>query len=120
MQAGRETASIQPPPRSSWLPTAAGVVLSVIGLFIVTGFRVFVFCLLHQRVAEGKERSKTGGQSPRWGTGSPASLSCPALSHCVALGHVTMSLPSLPRLLRAMGWFHPNEHSLLVYSSLSL
>lgn len=61
IQAGRET---QLP--SNPLQEAFGSLqlleslLSVIGLFIVTDFHVFVFCLLHQRAAEGKERSNTG------------------------------------------------------------
>lgn len=58
MQAGRET---QLP--SNPLQGAVGSLqlleslLSAVGLFIVTGFHVSVFWLLHQRVAERKERS---------------------------------------------------------------
>lgn len=37
------------------------------------------------------------GRALHWGTGSPASLSCLSLSHCVALGHVT-SLSALAPL----------------------
>lgn len=62
IQAGRETQLPSIPLQEAFgclqLPES---LLSVIGLFIVTGFHVFVFCrLLHHRAAEGTEWSDTG------------------------------------------------------------
>lgn len=103
IQAGRgNSASIQPPPRSFWLPTAAGVF--TIGYWALYCYRLSFMCLFSVFYTSVLRRGKNGatpawqgpeGRALRWGTGNPASLSCLSLSHCVALGHVTsLSAPA--------------------------
>lgn len=82
--------------------------LPVTGLFIFTGFHVFVFCLLDRCCRGDRAEQRLEGTALHRGTGSPASLSFLSLSHCVALGHC-----HFPLCLgsSAMGWFHPAQLS---------
>lgn len=77
MQAGRETQLPSNPLQGAFgslqLPES---LLSAVGLFIVTGFCVFVFWLLHQRCREERtEQRGPAGRALLWETGNTASLS---------------------------------------------
>lgn len=112
IQAGRETRLPSNPLQEAFgsLQLLESL-LPVTGLFIFTGFHVFVFCLLDpcfRGDRAGQEQWGLEGTALHRGTGNPASLSCLSLSHCVALGHC--HFPLCPGS-SAVGWFHPAQLS---------
>lgn len=112
IQAGRETRLPSSPLREAFgsLQLLESL-LPFTGLFIFTGFYVFVFCLLDQCCrGDRAEQNRSSGDwrvQPCTG-GQTASLSCLSLSHCVALGHC--HFPLCPGS-SAIGWFHPAQLS---------
>lgn len=102
IQAGRETRLLSNPLQEAFgsLQLLESL-LPVTGLFIFTGFHVFVFCLLDQCCrgdrAEQNRSSGTGGYSPAQGDRQPSFPFLPVTISLCGLG--ALSLPSLPWLL---------------------